>query len=76
MFSNQDCGISLSSNETNAGGCFPLDDHIYCKNCSMIRSRSSNLINQQQQQSQSFFKFNPPPMSNLNSSLTPRSTDL
>ena len=39
----QDCGISLSSNSENLGGCFPLDDQIFCKACNIQRIR--NLTN-------------------------------
>ena len=35
----EDCGVSLSSNAENAGGCFPLDDHILCKSCNIQRIR-------------------------------------
>ncbi len=35
----EDCGISLASNAENAGGCFPLDDHILCKACNIQRIR-------------------------------------
>lgn len=36
----QDCGVSLSSNAENVGGCFPLDDHILCKACNINRIRN------------------------------------
>lgn len=35
----EDCGVLLSSS-SGAGGCYPLDDHIYCKNCNIQRIRN------------------------------------
>ena len=32
----QDCGLLLSS-EAEGRGCYPLDDHILCKNCNAKR---------------------------------------
>jgi len=40
VFFLQDCGVSLSSNAENVGGCFPLDDHILCKGCNINRIRN------------------------------------
>ncbi|RNA00212.1 thyroid receptor-interacting 6 [Brachionus plicatilis] len=60
----EDCGVSLSSNAENAGGCFPLDDHIYCKNCNYHHLKY--LVNAQ---GTGLFP------TNLNNQ-TPRSTDL
>ncbi|ESP04541.1 hypothetical protein LOTGIDRAFT_135992 [Lottia gigantea] len=32
----EDCGLQLSS-EAEGRGCYPLDDHILCKNCNALR---------------------------------------
>lgn len=32
----QDCGLLLSS-EADGCGCYPLDDHVLCKNCNAKR---------------------------------------
>ncbi len=70
----------MSSNAENAGGCFPLDDHIFCKNCNIQRIR--NLLNNQDISTQDLFtqKSSKGKPNQLNSSslsnLTPRSTDL
>jgi hypothetical protein len=70
----------LSSNAENAGGCFPLDDHIFCKNCNIQRIR--NLLNNQDISTQDLFtqKSSKGKSNQLSSSsvsnLTPRSTDL
>lgn len=32
----QDCGLLLSS-EAEGRGCYPLDEHILCKNCNAKR---------------------------------------
>jgi hypothetical protein len=88
FFNKKDCGVSLSSNAENAGGCFPLDDHIFCKNCNIQRIRK--LLNNQDISTQDLFPTqkqslinninNITKRTNLNSSsspnLTPRSTDL
>ncbi|CAF0914906.1 unnamed protein product [Brachionus calyciflorus] len=62
----EDCGVSLSSNTENTGGCFPLDDHIYCKSCSYQHLK--NLVNAQ---GTSVF-----PNNLMTNNQTPRSTDL
>jgi len=68
----EDCGVSLTSTNENMSGCFPLDDHIYCKNCNMHRLR--NLANVQGlYNSNSSSKL---AQSSSSSNLTPRSTDL
>lgn len=35
-FFEQDCGLKLST-EAEGKGCYPLDDHILCKNCNARR---------------------------------------
>lgn len=32
----EDCGLVLSS-DSEGCGCYPLDDHIYCKSCNAAR---------------------------------------
>jgi hypothetical protein len=63
----KDCGVSLASNADNAGGCFPLNDHIYCKNCNLTRLRG--FPNAQGY----YYKL---PGKQIASNITPRSTDL
>ena len=77
----EDCGVSLSSNVENMGGCFPLDDHIYCKSCNMQRLRSLasaqglyNNNNNTNSNNNMSNKLNSSISSSTN--LTPRSTDL
>lgn len=36
IFFKQDCGLKLST-EAEGKGCYPLDDHILCKNCNAKR---------------------------------------
>lgn len=73
----EDCGVSLSSNSENLGGCFPIDDHIYCKTCNIQRIRT---LTNSQTIFNPYIKLPSSPVVNSsnNSSnlLTPRSTDL
>lgn len=68
----EDCGVSLTSTSENVSGCFPLDEHIYCKTCNMHRLR--NLANAQGLYNSS--NVNKITNSSSSSNLTPRSTDL
>lgn len=72
----EECGVSLSSNSENAGGCFPLDDHIYCKPCHMKLLRANTSGGLAQPSSPLTPKFSNNSSNNNNSNQAPRSTDL